>query len=389
MKKDGKYDYIDKTGKNVIAADYTSAKKFSEGLARVYKGGKYGYIDKTGKVVIPFDYDFGYSFVDGVALVEKNDRYGLLKNKRYSPSEENNTLVKEEKADLNALYSKQNITVNGELIKDLEVYNIDGHNFFKLRDIAKLADNTDAKFSVDWNGEKELISLKKGENYTAVGSELMAGDGKDKLGIKSTAKLEINGETVALHAYTIENQNYYEIRPLGNALGFTVEWNDESKTVSLGMNASMSSDSQNNEVQNADEKSESVEDVIREMATKMLEMETKSAQKPLTAIERNELREEQVKIFEEQLEEYEKTSKVEDTFDFFYYFLQFLNNRKLYYTGMQHIYNYDTTNLSIQQKERLYRLASEIYKGGYKREKSEYYLNEANKLRDQIYGDRQ
>ncbi len=115
------------------------------------------------------------------------------------------------------------------------MYNIGGHNFFKLRDIAKLADNTDSKFSVDWNGEKKLISLKKGDKYMAVGTELKAGDGKDKRGLQSTAKVEINGESVALNAYTIENQNYYEIRPLGKALGFTVEWNNEIKTIELGM----------------------------------------------------------------------------------------------------------------------------------------------------------
>ncbi len=125
--------------------------------------------------------------------------------------------------------------MNGKLIKDLEVYNIDGHNYFKLRDIAKLADSTRSSFSVAWNGEKQLISLKKGEKYTAVGSELKAGDGKDKLGLQSTAKVEINGKSVALNAYTIENQNYYEIRPLGKALGFTVEWNEKSKTIELGM----------------------------------------------------------------------------------------------------------------------------------------------------------
>ena len=41
--------------------------------------------------------------------------------------------------------SPQAIIVNGENVS-VEVYNINGSNYFKLRDIAKLLDGTDAQF---------------------------------------------------------------------------------------------------------------------------------------------------------------------------------------------------------------------------------------------------
>ena len=53
----------------IIAPQYEDAKTFSEGLAAVKKDGKWGYIDETGKQVIPCKYEFAYNFNEGVALV--------------------------------------------------------------------------------------------------------------------------------------------------------------------------------------------------------------------------------------------------------------------------------------------------------------------------------
>jgi len=52
-----------------IAPQYEDAQEFSEGLAAVKKDGKWGYIDETGKVVIPFQYDVAYVFNEGCAVV--------------------------------------------------------------------------------------------------------------------------------------------------------------------------------------------------------------------------------------------------------------------------------------------------------------------------------
>lgn len=51
------YAYIDMTGKVKIPFDFESAQEFSGGLAAVKKNGKYGFIDKEGKEIIAFKYD--------------------------------------------------------------------------------------------------------------------------------------------------------------------------------------------------------------------------------------------------------------------------------------------------------------------------------------------
>ena len=78
MWKNGKWGYIDKTGKVVIPYIYDGAYGFNEGLTRVQKDGKWGYIDKTGKAVIAFTYDDAYGFNDGLARVKKNGKWGYI-----------------------------------------------------------------------------------------------------------------------------------------------------------------------------------------------------------------------------------------------------------------------------------------------------------------------
>ncbi|MBQ8545178.1 MAG: WG repeat-containing protein [Alistipes sp.] len=72
----GKYGYIDKTGKEVISLKYEEAGAFEEGLAVVVLDGKMGYVNKSGKE-IGFIYDEVH-FRNGFARVKLNDKYGFV-----------------------------------------------------------------------------------------------------------------------------------------------------------------------------------------------------------------------------------------------------------------------------------------------------------------------
>lgn len=57
------------TSEIAIAPQYEDAKSFSNGYAAVKKNGKWGYIDETGKVIVDFQYDWAGPFSEGVAIV--------------------------------------------------------------------------------------------------------------------------------------------------------------------------------------------------------------------------------------------------------------------------------------------------------------------------------
>ncbi len=78
VKLNGKWGFIDKTGKEIIPLKYDHAEYFKDGFAKVKLNDKYGFIDKMGKEVIPLKYDDVWSFKDGFASVRLNDKWGLV-----------------------------------------------------------------------------------------------------------------------------------------------------------------------------------------------------------------------------------------------------------------------------------------------------------------------
>ncbi|MBR2897828.1 MAG: hypothetical protein IKC04_08120 [Oscillospiraceae bacterium] len=121
--------------------------------------------------------------------------------------------------------SKQKLSVDGTIVK-CESYNIDGSNYFKLRDIAMLLNGTQAQFSVKWNEKKQTISLQTEKPYTAVGGELEIGSDKSATAQESKTTLLVNGnEVTSLTAYNIGGNTYFKLRELGNLLYFDVSYN--------------------------------------------------------------------------------------------------------------------------------------------------------------------
>ena len=71
--------FINPKNEVVIPIKYKEAFGFSNGLAPVSIEGKWGYIDVTGKIIIPAIYDSPYAFNNaGVAIVRIGDKFGLI-----------------------------------------------------------------------------------------------------------------------------------------------------------------------------------------------------------------------------------------------------------------------------------------------------------------------
>lgn len=129
--------------------------------------------------------------------------------------------------------TSQKITVDG-VPTNFRAYNIDGFNYFMLRDIAYVFNGTKVQFEVGWDQEKFAINLETGKPYTGagVGFEMDTPHVEEK-GIKSKASIYKDGEEALLLGYTIEGYTYFKLRDLGNELGFDVGYESASQTVVL------------------------------------------------------------------------------------------------------------------------------------------------------------
>lgn len=75
----GKWGFVDTSGKEVIPFIYDKADCFYMGYAGVSRNGKMGLIDLSGKEIVPFLYDNELMFFeDGMALVIKDNLYGFV-----------------------------------------------------------------------------------------------------------------------------------------------------------------------------------------------------------------------------------------------------------------------------------------------------------------------
>ncbi len=135
-----------------------------------------------------------------------------------------------------AVPTASKIVVDGKSIS-FDAYNIDGNNYFKLRDLAMVVTDTKKQFDVTWDSEKKTIDLVSNKAYTVVGGELAKGDGTKKKAALSTSDIYKDGEIVKLTAYNIKGNNYFKLRDIAKAFNIGVKWNSETKTVEIDTNS--------------------------------------------------------------------------------------------------------------------------------------------------------
>lgn len=122
-----------------------------------------------------------------------------------------------------AVKSFQAFELNGEKV-EIGGYLINGNNYYKLRDVAALLNSTTGKFDVKYENKK--ISLKTGEAYEKLDTDLQPMK-HDKTKAKMvTNKIMVDGKDVELNAAFIDNNNYVKLRDLGAVVGLEVDFKD-------------------------------------------------------------------------------------------------------------------------------------------------------------------
>ena len=258
-----KWGFIDTTGKEVVPCKYDSVGDFSDGFAMVKLNDKWGFIDKTGKEVIPctLEYDEvgdrsdgltavktsnGWGCIDlqgnevvpcqyggvkllsaGMVAVQLDKKWGIFRVEGLptepkpaptpTPTPEPTTPT-----GYTAKATNDKLTVDG-VSKTPTAYKINNANYFQLRDVAVLLNGTKAQFSIEYDNAAKAIKITTGQPY--------APNGKEMKGAKATAEaivgnndVYINGVKADFAVYKIGGSNFFQIRDLGKALGFNVDW---------------------------------------------------------------------------------------------------------------------------------------------------------------------
>ena len=125
--------------------------------------------------------------------------------------------------------SSQKVKLNG---KDVVIYGyiIDNYNYFKLRDVAAVLKDTEAKFGVEY--KDAVATLTKGADYKVADTDQKEVKKVSK-GILTNDKVMVGDKALTATAYKIDNSNYYKLRDLGEALGFGVDFDKATNTVLL------------------------------------------------------------------------------------------------------------------------------------------------------------
>lgn len=241
---------------------------FFDGLAAVedYDDGAIGYINKKGELVIPCQYGEFYGmgwnevgfFKDGLALVFDKD-YGYTESSFKLATIDKTGKIIKDFTEYNGLTADMNLVFDsGHILEEVvveevpeevlsgkftvqpmtyeipvdwdrfnfETYNINNNMYFKLRALAFAVKDSDKKFDVTWDGEKNAINLISNQPYTAVGGEMDLPDTEPKEATRSTAIIMKDGIEVEIESYNIHGNNFVQLEDIAKLfdIGVTHEF---------------------------------------------------------------------------------------------------------------------------------------------------------------------
>ena len=128
--------------------------------------------------------------------------------------------------------TSQKITLDGQAV-DIGAYNIEGHNYVKLRDVAAIMTAKKSQFNVGYDAEKNLVIVETDKPYTKEAGDLEAIKDAKAKAMLEVKKIMVNGEAKDIKTALIKGNNYMQLRDLGKLVGFGVGYDGKTKTIVL------------------------------------------------------------------------------------------------------------------------------------------------------------
>ncbi|MVP01280.1 hypothetical protein [Paenibacillus lutrae] len=134
---------------------------------------------------------------------------------------------------VSAIPTPAKVLVNGKDVA-FEAYNIQGNNYFKLRDLAISVNGTEKNFEISWDADKNAIALAPNKAYTPVGGELAAAEGSASKEVQETsASVYLDELEVFFIAYNIDGNNYFKLRDVAELMNIGVTWDADANSIRI------------------------------------------------------------------------------------------------------------------------------------------------------------
>ncbi|MCL2050015.1 MAG: copper amine oxidase N-terminal domain-containing protein [Defluviitaleaceae bacterium] len=108
-----------------------------------------------------------------------------------------------------------------------QAYNIEGRTFFSIQDIEYMLDGTPLSQSVSWTGGANITFIATTAYHYLISDSAEAPNSHSLI----AAMIVTDGLDRDLAALNIDGQNYFMLRHLANILGFSVNWDNNTRTI--------------------------------------------------------------------------------------------------------------------------------------------------------------
>lgn len=113
------------------------------------------------------------------------------------------------------------------------VYNIEGNNYFQLRDVAQILSEGSSKFDIGWDQNRKMIQIIPNRKYSF--NYVTYGHMKNKPNNITTneTKLLKDNKIFTMKSYIIDNATYFQLRELSTILGIEVGFDAKENKVTV------------------------------------------------------------------------------------------------------------------------------------------------------------
>jgi|GEM_PF-2361013 len=133
---------------------------------------------------------------------------------------------------IECMVSNQAVTLDGEAV-EIAHYNVNGNNYFKLRDLACILNGTDFQYDVGYDAATRTVTLTTGAAYAPLDTDMVIGEDASDTCVVSNQPVYIDGELVTVLAFNIGGDNYVQLRDLAEYVGYGVDYDSATRTAQI------------------------------------------------------------------------------------------------------------------------------------------------------------